>query len=32
MVAHQAAIFVYLVVRGKYVRGLSTNVAMNTCS
>ena len=32
MVAHQAAIFVCLVVRGKYVRGLGTNLPMNTCS
>ena len=32
MVAYQAAIFVCLVVHGKYVRGLSTNLPMNTCS
>ena len=32
MVANQAAIFVYLVVCGQYMRGLGTNVPMNTCS
>ena len=32
VVAYQAAIFVCLVVHGKYVRGLSTNLSMNTCS
>ena len=32
MVAHQAAIFVCLVVRGKNVRGLGTNLPLNTCS